>query len=281
MKMVYTNANGLSTWFNDELSYALIHINGLQPPKAIIQLGSLPLVDGSIFLQSKIEQRNIVLTLQVLNDFETNRRRLYDIFKIKQKGTLTIHLSDRTVTIEAICESIEIVPTTWPLRAMISLICPQPYFEAEQPVILEMSSIEQSFQFPLSLSPTGNPMGVLSPATAINAINTGDIACGFTVRFQCVAPVVNPKLIHVTTGENIQLLLTINPGQIIEITTELGHKRIEEIQGSIRINLFHTLKLGSTFFQLKEKDNILFATSDSGSSSLLTELSYRPKISGV
>ncbi len=279
--MMYTNSNQQQHWINDEQAYALIAISGLQPPKAIIQLGSLPRVDGSIFLQSKIEQRNIVLTLQVLSDFEANRRRLYDIFKIKQKGVLTLVLDDRTVSIEAHCESIEIVPTLWPLRAMISLICPQPYFEAEQPVILEMSSIQSTLQFPLSLSLSGMAMGNLFPSTAINAFNQGDIPCGFTVRFECVAPVENPKLIHVATGENLQLLMTLTPGQIVEITTELGKKRIEEVQGSQRINLFHTLSLGSTFFQLNEGDNVLFATSDAGSSSLLTQLSYRPKTSGV
>lgn len=281
MNLTYTNLNGLKTRINDEQNYALIAISGLQPPKALIQLGSLPQLDGSIVLQSKIEQRNIVLTLQVLSDFEANRRRLADIFKIKQKGSLTLTLSDRTVIIDSICESIEIVPMAWPLRAMISLICPQPYFEAEQSNHLELSSIEASWTFPLTLSPSGNPLGVLSPATAINAINTGDIPCGFTVRFQCVAPVENPKLIHMSTGEYIQLILTMTPGQIIEIQTDLGNKRIEEIQGSARINLFYTLKLGSTFFLLKENDNILFATSDTGSASLLTELTYRPKVSGV
>ncbi len=281
MNLTYTNLNGLKTWINDEQAYGLIAIQGLQPPKALIQCGSLPQMDGSIFLQSKIEQRNIVLTLQVLSDAEVNRRRLYDIFKIKQKGTVTIALKEQTVSIDAICESIEIVPMAWPLRAIISLICPQPYFETEDSVVLEMSSIEATLSFPLALSTTGSPIGTLTPATAINAVNFGDIPCGFTVRFQCIAPVENPKLIHMTTGETIQLMLTMTPGQIIEIQTDLGHKRIEEIQGSSQINRFNTLKLGSTFFQLKEKDNILFATSDSGSASLLTQLTYRPKISGV
>jgi hypothetical protein len=56
-----------------------------------------------------------------------------------------------------------------------------------------------------------------------------------------------------TTGEYIQLMLTMTPGQIIEIQTDLGNKRIEEIQGSVRINLFYTLKLGSSlsFFSKK------------------------------
>jgi hypothetical protein len=164
MNLTYTNLNGLKTWINDEQNYALIAISGLQPPKALIQLGSLPQLDGSIVLQSKIEQRNIVLTLQVLSDFEANRRRLADIFKIKQKGSLTLTLSDRTVIIDSICESIEIVPMAWPLRAMISLICPQPYFEAEQSNHLELSSIEASWTFPLALSPSGSPLGGFVPS---------------------------------------------------------------------------------------------------------------------
>lgn len=281
MKLIYTNINGKTTWINDDQNYAMIAISGLQPPKASIQLGSLPLQDGSRFLQSKIDQRNLVLTLQVLTDFQSNRRRLADIFKIKQQGTLTLILDDQTVQIDAICESIEIVPMSWPLRAIISLICPQPYFEVEQPIRVELSSIEPTFSFPLSLSSSGQPIGSLSPAPAINAVNIGDIPCGLLVRFQCVAPVENPKLIHIHSGEYIQLRMTLTPGQIIEISTEVGAKRIEEIQGSTRINRFHTLQVGSTLFLLKEQDNVLMATSDAGSESLLTEIIYRPKITGV
>ncbi len=281
MKMLYTNSNQQVAWINDETNYALINISGIQPPKATIQCGTLYHMDGSMFLHSRIEQRNIVLTLQILQETQLNRQRLTQIFKPKQKGSLKIILLEKTVMIDAYCESIEVSPMSWPVRAIISLLCPQPYFEDIQTTHLEMASITHRLMFPLDIPSTGIRLGTIAPATAINAYNPGDIELGFTIRFQCVAIVENPKLINLQTGEYIQLQVEMQPGEIIEIHTEAGQKRIEQIHANQRINLFHTLKLGSIFLQLKEKDNVLYATSDVNPSALMTEIFYRPKYSGI
>ena len=73
MKITFTNAQGQSCWINDEAHFSLIGLTGFQPPKANILLGSLPGVDGSLIIHSKVEQRNIDLTLQILQDGENNR----------------------------------------------------------------------------------------------------------------------------------------------------------------------------------------------------------------
>ena len=70
-------------------------------------------------------------------------------------------------------------------------------------------------------------------------------------------------------------------GDVLTITTEVGKKRIERIRNGETANLFNTLVLGSTFLKLEEGDNVLYATSNSGSSSLFTEITFRPKYSGV
>jgi phage-related protein len=178
MKILFTNIHQQTTWINDDENYSLIAISGLQPPKATIQLGSLPGVDGSMHLHSKVEQRTINLTLQILGDGESNRRKLAQIFKIKQMGTLRLELSNQKVRIDAIVESVEVLPMSWPMRALITLICPQPYFEDEQSIQLELASIDQLFQFPLSLNQEGQAIGNLSPSTAINAYNSGDMDIG-------------------------------------------------------------------------------------------------------
>ena len=281
MKITYTNAQGQSCWINDDVSFSLIGLTGFQPPKANIQLGSLPGVDGSLILHSKVEQRNIVLTLQILSDGENQRRKLNSIFKVNQSGHLHVQLSQQHVTIQAWVESCDTLAMNWPLRVMISLICPQPYFEDVQWRQLELASITPQFQFPLNLSSSGQSMGVLMLSTPVNAYNPGDIEIGFICRFECITPVENPKLVNLVTGESIQLNIVMQAGQVIEINTEIGQKRIELHSGNDRLNIFNTLKLGSSFFRLKEKDNMILATSDLGSSGLMTEILYRPQYSGV
>lgn len=281
MKITFTNTQGKSCWINDEVHFSLIGLTGFHPPKANILLGSLPGVDGSLILHSKVEQRNIVLTLQILQDGENNRQKLNSLFKVNQSGQLKVELSHHSVSIQAWVESCETLAMNWPLRVMISLICPQPYFEAEQWSQLELASITPQFQFPLNLTLSGQSLGVLLLSTPVNAYNPGDIEIGFICRFECITSVENPKLINLNTGESIQLNIVMQAGQVIEINTEIGQKRIELLSGSDRLNLFNTLKIGSTFFRLKEKDNMILATSELGSSGLMTEILYRPKYSGV
>jgi len=281
MKLTFTNHLNQSLWINDEQHFSLIYVSGFQPPKASIQLGSLPGVDGSIHLHSKVEQRTIQLTLQLHHDGESSRRSLTSHFKVNQKGTLHVEDAHRHVIIEAWVESCECLVMSWPLKAMISLVCPQPYFEEASEQQLELASITQALSFPLNLLSSGQPLGSLSLSTPMNAYNPGDKEIGFIVRFECVSAVTNPKLINMESGAYLELHTNMEAGQVIEINTQVGHKRIEMVLSSERVNLFSTLSLGSTFFQLKEKDNILLATSELGSTGLMTQLRYRPQYSGV
>ena len=80
--------------------------------------------DGSTFVNSTVNPRNIVLTLQLNGNVEDARRELYEIFKIKQKGTLTYTSERIEAQIEAYVEALEVPPMSWPVKAIISLLCP-------------------------------------------------------------------------------------------------------------------------------------------------------------
>jgi hypothetical protein len=79
----------------------------------------------------------------------------------------------------------------------------------------------------------------------------------------------------------LELNLTLQAGDIVTINTEIGKKRIELNQSGVITNQFNSLVLGSTFLQLDEGDNVLYVTSESGSSFLLTQIAFRPRYSGA
>lgn len=281
IQLQYINAKQQSLSLGEDSDFALIDLTGINPPKANIQIQSIAGFDGATFVNASVNPRNLVLTLQLHGDVEANRQKLYESFKMKQKGTL-IYTSERIqAQIEAYVEALEIPPMSWPVKALISLLCPQPYFEALEDILTDISFIESTFAFPLQLTESGIEMGIVVPSEAVNLFNPGQLSVGMKIRYTANGEVVNPKLINTQTLEFIELQTTMLAGDILTITTEVGKKRIERLRSGETANLFNTLVLGSTFLQLEEGDNVLYATSSSGSSSLFTEITFRPKYSGV
>lgn len=277
----FINSNQQSLTLGDNLDFALLDLAGIHPPKANLNLQTITGFDGATFVSASVQPRNLFLTLQLQGDVEVNRHKLYEIFKIKQKGTLKYTSERIEAQIEAYVETLEILPMSWPVKALISLLCPQPYFEALQDILVDISFIEAALTFPLQLETPGIEMGVVFPSEAINLFNPGDIPIGMKIRYTANGEVVNPKLINTRTLAFIELETTMVAGDVLTITTEVGKKRIERLRNGETTNLFNTLALGSTFLHLEEGDNVLYATSQSGSSSLFTEISFRPKYSGV
>jgi len=277
----FTNAKKESLIIGSTEGFSLIDLSGIHPPKANINVRSIAGFDGSTFVNSSVNPRNIVVTLQLSGDVEEGRRTLYEIFKIKQSGMFTYTSERIAAQLEAYVEALEILPMSWPVKAIISLLCPQPYFEALNEILVDISFIAYSLTFPLTLNAAGSQLGTVHPSEAINIFNAGDLAIGMKIRYTANGTVLNPKLINTQTLEFIELETTMTAGDILVINTEVGKKRIERTRNGETTNLFNSLKLGSRFLQLEEGDNVLYASSTSGSNSLFTEITYRPKYSGV
>lgn len=277
----FTNDRDQSLVMDDASDYSLTSITGISPPNANIQTSSIANFDGTTFISSVVNQRNIVIALQINSDVEANRLRLYDIFKIKRKGTFYYHSDLIEAKIEAYVENIDVSPMNWPVVALISMICPRPYFEALDAIISDITSITGLLSFPLTLIASGIRLGNLQTSQAVNVINSGDIPIGMIIRYRATGSVVNPKLLNTQTMEYIELNTSMIAGDIITITTEIGQKRIELNRGGTITNIFNTLVVGSKFLQLSEGDNILYGSAISGSAALLIEVEYRNKYSGV
>jgi len=279
--ITYKNSKNQSLVLGEDPRYQLIDLQGLNPPKATFSTSTLAGFDGSRVNGSMVNARNILMTLQLSGDIEANRLKLYDIFKIKRSGTLTYNSDLLSIQIEAYVESVEISPMVWPIKALISLLCPQPYFEDLRDILVDVTSIENAFSFPLELFSSGGEIGIIHPSEAQNILNPGDIPVGMILRFQAIGTVVKPKIINTQTLQSLELNLTLQAGDIVTINTEIGRKRIELNQSGVITNQFNSLVLGSTFLQLDEGDNVLYVTSESGSSFLLTQIAFRPRYSGA
>lgn len=277
----YLNSKNQRLIIGEDPGFQLVDLQGITPPKASFSTSTLAGFDGSRVTGSMVNARNIIMVLQLSGDIEANKLKLYDIFKIKRNGFLTYNSDLLSIQIEAYVESIDIPPMVWPIKAMISLLCPQPYFEDLQDILIDVAVIDPTLSFPLELISSGGEIGIIHPSEAQNILNPGDIPVGMILRFQAIGTVVKPKIINTQTLQSLEFNLTLQAGDIVTINTEIGKKRIELNQSGVITNQFNSLVLGSTFLQLDEGDNVLYVTSESGSSFLLTQIAFRPRYYGA
>lgn len=125
----------------------IYNIEGLDPVKASVNTSSYGAVDGAVYIGSNVMSRNIVLTLHPNPDwntwtYEKLRYLLYSYFMPKRSVRLVFESDDIVpVQIDGIVESI--IPDLFSKdpEFQISIICPDPYFTAVDPVIMYGQSV--------------------------------------------------------------------------------------------------------------------------------------------
>ena len=132
--------------------YQVIDIKGLNPPHAQINTSTIVGLDGAVFNSSKLNTRNLVLTIKINGDIEANRQQLYNYFRTKEKCTFYYSNNSLNVSIEGYVESLECGLFTKSEQAQISIICPYPYFKSIDEVIQDSSNVIPAFSFPFSIN---------------------------------------------------------------------------------------------------------------------------------
>ena len=81
------NHNGILTLTGNESKWQVISITGLNPAPAQVNLTDIASLDGAKFNSSKLATRNIVITIRLNGDVESNRLFLYRYFSSKDNVT--------------------------------------------------------------------------------------------------------------------------------------------------------------------------------------------------
>ena len=149
---IENSSGNLFTLTGNEPVYQILSITGLNPPNAQINTTTIVGLDGAVFNSSKLETRNLVLTIKINGDVETNRLLLYSYFKTKDKCTFYYSNNSRDVSIEGYVESVECDLFSNNELAQISIICPYPYFKALTQIITDFSNVTPQFVFPFSIN---------------------------------------------------------------------------------------------------------------------------------
>lgn len=235
--------------------YTVINVEGLGPPKANINTAVVASFDGSRFNSSRMTERNLVLTIVIENEIERNRLNLYQYFKPKKPCKLYYRNATRDVFIDGYVETFEISLFDNRQMAQISVICPDPFFQALRERIVDFRSVTSMFHFPFVVPTAGIPFAQQEMDMNKVIVNGGDVESGVLVTLHATGPVSNPVLYNVDTRESMGLSLTMQDGDTVTINTNKGQKRILLNRDGVTTNIINRLVRGSSWFQISSGEN--------------------------
>lgn len=253
------------TLTQDESRWTVYEITGLNPPGAQINLTNLAGLDGARFNSSKLATRNIVVSLKINGEIETNRQELYRFFRTKESCIFYFANANRNVKILGYVETVECNMFSNMEIMQISIICPYPYFQAVEESETDISNQIRLFVFPFSIN-EGEPVPFSEYTNNRIAVveNGSEAETGavFEVEF---TDSVNKLMIYSTErNEHITINYNFHDGDRAIISTVKGQKSATLIRNGISRNIFSAVERGSVFLQLLPGENRFSYVADNG-----------------
>ncbi|RDE19260.1 phage tail family protein [Parageobacillus thermoglucosidasius] len=285
-RIIFTNARGQSVELKSSAPFLLQSIDGLGDVDADIQMQKAPFQDGSTYIDSVLQERAISIEIAILTRDTTTllqqRQYLASVFNPKL-GPGKLRYEDNGIVreIEAIPDNVPAFPSGKENRlpklqkALVNLLCPEPFWLDEFSTSEKMSYILGGLSFPLRLGTTFAQRGFKKILH-----NQGDVSTPVTIEFY--GPATNPVVWNRTTNEFIKVNRTLAETDKLVITTDFGNKGvvIENADGS-KTNVFNWIDLESTFWQLVPGENIIEFGSDSDSTKSRVVVSYKNRYLSV
>ncbi len=274
-----------STGFN------IFDITGIGPGKADINTTAMATYDGSVFNSARLTERNIVFHLRFMFSpaIEDVRHKSYKYFPIKRPIRLIFETDTRTATIDGYVESNNPVIFNKQESTQISIICPDPYFYSIEDSILNFYGVTPLFEFPFSnesLDENLIEFGEIVTFTQGLIFYSGDADVGLLMTIYATGPATNIA-IHSTLSREVMTIDTSKiPGGLqasdqITINTNRGHKFITLLRAGVESNILNALDRNSDWITLKQGDNVIAYTADTGLSNLQFKVENRIAYEGV
>lgn len=285
-KLIYTNSRGDSVTIGHNPPFQLASIEGMGDLDADIQSSKAPYQDGTTYLDTLLNERNISIGLRIeaksIEKLYELRRNIASIFNPKfGLGQLRYEYPGGVKVIEAVSDHVPSFPSgksnRGPLfqRSMIDLVCPDPYWRDVESISEPMRAIIPGFSFPLKF-----PVEFGTEGSSQVYENVGDVPAPVLIEFR--GPATNPRVINETTGEFIQLNRVLGPEDRLFIDTSIGNKTVEivDISGN-RTNVFNWLDVNSTLFDLELGENKITYLADDGRENAIVQITYQNRYVGI
>lgn len=151
----------------------------------------------------------------------------------------------------------------------ISGMAADPLFKDDHENQVSAASTKPQFHFPLIINKTTQKppavmFGVREPSLIVNVYNSGAVATGMRIVFKALGTLTGPSLVNVYTQEYFKINKTMYAGEMIEVITTVGEKKVIALTNGIETNYFKYRDLDSTWLQLDVGDNLFRYDADAG-----------------
>lgn len=279
----------------EESGFFIKKIDGLGAPVGTINTADYATIDGSRFISSRSNKRNIVFHLGYLEKptIEASRIASYKFFSVKNEITMIFETDTKTVKIKGRVESNEPDIFSKESGAVISVICPDPYFYSLSGYIMSFSVLQKLFQFPFSNEDLTIPLIYFGDVVvdAQQTIDyTGEVPVGFVMTIDSTGPAGTVTVYNLETRESMVIdndIITaitgsgISAGDSITITTLKGQKSAVLLRDGVNINILNAVVGSLNWFMLDVGPNPFYYTAESGGSFLLFNISYQLLYEGI
>ena len=288
-KIVCKNEDNVEIEFSyeDDAEFFLISCDGIYSVSNNVVTSENTMTDGSTYQGSTTKQRNIVITAEFDSDYQSRRDFLYKIFKPKSPGTFYYTENAEQREIEYRVEGIEIDEAGVCRNAVISLICPDPFFKVPADTTVTMAGWEPCFEFVHEFTSELEEFGVRI-AELVKTVENDSAAdyIGIEVIMEALGAVRNPVLYHMQQDIHIQIgtddyPFDMEPGDVVRITTGTNEKNVYLIKGGEETKINEYLDEESEFIQLVHGSNTFIYDAASGVDYLNVTIKYRFRYLGV
>jgi hypothetical protein len=284
--MSFTSANGKSIVFSLRAPYVFGKASGLSVPRAQAVSARAVGVYGSVVSDILAEERTVELTAHIhaksgARELYERRRELNAVLTPQAGvGTLAYENDAGAWKIPAFVKSCSYQNRVGAVQtAVITFVCPNPFWLCGQERALRLSYINGGLTFPNRLPGTFGLMGYL---------------CRADVKTDVPAPVViyiggsakNPAVFNETTGEFVKVNKILSAHEAVEINTSVENPSVtiigaDSFGGKTRENGYGFLSPDSALFSLVPGENVIRFSSEIENAKSVVRVFYHELSAGV
>lgn len=277
------NENGNIVDINDEVSYVVTGISGLNPPSATLFTRKSPTRKGSKHNGSTLDERIVIIHIKILGDIEKNRNALYSWCEPEQYVKIYYKNGVKGIYCEGHVTDCDVDLFTTNEVLSLAVTCEDPYLKDLQAIETAISVYLNEFTFPFSIELNEDvPISSIRDNNLTTILNTG-AETGVKITVFCKGALSNLTLYDgKDISKKITIKYTFSTNTIIEIDTEASPKTVRAIlPNGTNMNVMKYLDANPHWFTLKKGYNIIGHYSDSTSTAYDVTVSYRNKHLGV
>ena len=193
-----------------------------------------------MFNSSKLQTRNIVITLKINHPVESNRIFLNSFFPTKEMVILRFRTVTKEVFIVGYVQNAPIDFFGKNEIAQISILCPSPFFK----------------------DATSKDYSIGTTATQIYSFS--EIETGFLIHADFSGSVSDFTIENTVTNDFFTISGTIQSGDALDISTINGNKYARLTRSGAVSNWYGKIQFGSKFLKLQPGDNYFKYAADGG-----------------